>query len=280
MIRKGFSILIPTWNNLGFLQLCLKSLRQHSVLDHEIMVLINDGSDGTKEWVEAQQGLKYIHFNGNVGICVAMNKGAAYATHEYILYLNDDMYVLPGWDTALRDELDSIGHNDFFISSTMIEPTDTGNPCVIVKDYGNELTNFQEEKLLKEFNALQKEDWNGSTWPPNLLHMDLWKKVGGLSEEFSPGMYSDPDLSMKLWQAGVRHFKGVSKSRVYHFGTRSTSRIKHNDGKKRFLQKWGITPGDFAKHYLHRGTKFTGPLPEANRNAMLKLKAMIKKISK
>ncbi len=30
-----------------------------------------------------------------------------------------------------------------------------------------------------------------------------------MSEEFSPGMYSDPDLSMKLWQEGVRYFKGI-----------------------------------------------------------------------
>jgi GT2 family glycosyltransferase len=278
VIKKGFTILIPTWNNLEFLQLCLRSLQQHSVLDHEIMVIINDGSDGTKKWVEAQAGLTYIHFNGNVGICVALNKGAEYAKNEYLLYLNDDMYVLPGWDTALMDEVDSIGHTDFFISSTMIEPADTGNPCVIIQDFGKDLVTFQEEKLLNEFNTLQKEDWNGSTWPPNLIHASLWKKVGGLSEEFSPGMYSDPDLSMKLWQAGIRYFKGISKSRVYHFGTKSTGRIKHNDGKKLFFKKWGITPGDFAKYYLHRGTKWKGPLPEVNKGAILKLKAVIKKI--
>jgi glycosyltransferase involved in cell wall biosynthesis len=278
--QKGFTILIPTWNNLGFLQLCLKSLRKHSSLDHEIIILVNDGSDGSKEWVEQQQDLKFIHFNGNVGICVAMNKGALYAQNEYLLYLNDDMYVLPGWDNALLEEVNSIGHNNFFISSTMIEPTDTGNKCVVVKDYGDDLNSFQEEKLLKEYQELQKEDWNGSTWPPNLIHKDLYLKVGGLGEEYSPGMYSDPDLSMKLWQEGVRYFKGISKSRVYHFGTKSTGRIKHNNGKKLFLKKWGITPGDFAKYYLHRGTKWKGLLPDANKTAILKLKGLIKKIGK
>lgn len=280
MKEKGFTILIPTWNNLGFLQLCLKSIHKHSALDHEILVLINDGSDGTKEWVEQQAGLKYIHFNGNVGICIAMNKGAEHAQNEYLLYINDDMYVLPGWDTELLKEIRSIGHNNFFVSSTMIEPTDTGNACVIVKDYGNDLNSFQEEKLLKEYHSLPKEDWNGSTWPPNLIHKDLYLKVGGLGEEYSPGMYSDPDLSMKLWQEGVRYFKGVSKSRVYHFGTKSTGRVKRNEGRKLFLTKWGITAGDFAKYYLKRGTKFKGPLPETNKTAILKLKGVIKKIGK
>lgn len=278
MKQKGFTILIPTWNNLGFLQLCIKSILEHSVLDHEILILINDGSDGSKEWVEKQAGLKHIHFNGNVGICVAMNKGALQAQNEYLLYLNDDMYVLPGWDTALLEEINAIGHNNFFVSSTMIEPTDTGNKCVIVKDYGSDLNNFNKENLLKEYQSLEKENWNGSTWPPNLIHKELYLKVGGLGEEYSPGMYSDPDLSIKLWQEGIRYFKGVSKSRVYHFGTKSTGRIKHNDGKKLFLKKWGITPGDFAKYYLQRGMKWTGPLPEANKKAILKLKGFIKKI--
>lgn len=280
MKEKGFTILIPTWNNLNFLQLCISSIFKNSSLEHEILVLVNEGSDGSKEWVEQQPGLKYIHFNGNVGICIAMNKGAQYATSEYLLYLNDDMYVLPGWDTELLKEIKSIGHHQFFVSSTMIEPTDTGNACVIVKDYGSDLSSFQEEKLLKEYHIHFKEDWNGSTWPPNLIHKDLYLKVGGLGEEYSPGMYSDPDLSMKLWKEGIRYFKGVAKSRVYHFGTKSTGRLKHNDGKKMFLKKWGITPGDFAKYYLKRGSKFTGPLPEANREAILKLKGIIKTLGK
>ncbi len=280
MSQQGFSILLPTWNNLGYLQLCLKSILQHSSLEHEIIVLVNDGSDGTKEWVEQQQGLKYIHFNGNVGICIAVNKGAQYATHEHLLYLNDDMYVLPGWDTALMNDIKSIGHHKFFISSTMIEPTDTGNNCVVVKDFGNDLTSFKEEELLNTYETLDKYDWNGATWPPNVIHKDMWNLVGGLSEEYSPGMYSDPDLSMKLWQAGVRYYKGIGKSKVYHFGTKSTKRIVQNNGKKLFLKKWGVTPGDFAKHYLHRGTKWNSSLPDVNKEAILKLKGIIKKWGK
>ena len=45
------------------------------------------------------------------------------------------------------------------------------------------------------------------------------EKVGGFSEEFSPGAGSDPDLNMKLWNEGVRIFKCLNQSRVYHFGS-------------------------------------------------------------
>ena len=55
-----FSIFIPTWNNLSFLKLCVASIRKNSTYKHEILVHVNDGSDGTLEWVKAE-GLKYTH---------------------------------------------------------------------------------------------------------------------------------------------------------------------------------------------------------------------------
>lgn len=71
--------------------------------------------------------------------------------------------------------------------------------------------------------------------------------------EYSPGMYSDPDFSAKLWKVGVRLFKGVDKSRVYHFEARSTHRVVKNDGSIQFLRKWGITSASFMRDVLHRG---------------------------
>ena len=288
---NGFSLLIPTWNNLSYLQLCIDSILQHSTLQHQIIVLINEGKDGTKEWIESQPNLDSIYFAENAGICHTLNAGAKLAETDYILYINDDMYVLPGWDLALKEEIEKIGHNNFFLSSTMIEPTDTGNNCVIVKDFGKSVDNFRKEELLNEYTLLHKVDWNGATWPPNVMHKNLWNAIDGMSVEFSPGMYSDPDLSMKLWQQGVRYFKGLGNSKVYHFGTKSTSRINQTNGANIFktksapganifLKKWGITPGTFAKYYLRRGEKFEGPLAEVKLGLIEKLKNKIKKAIK
>jgi len=49
-----FSIVIPTWNNLPHLQLLVRSIREHSRYQHQIVVHVNEGSDGTRQWVEQQ----------------------------------------------------------------------------------------------------------------------------------------------------------------------------------------------------------------------------------
>jgi GT2 family glycosyltransferase len=247
-----FSILIPTWNNIDLLKLCISSIRRNSRYTHQIIVHVNDGSDGTLDWVRAQQ-LPYTHSPENIGICLAVNEAAMLAERDYILYLNDDMYCCPGWDSALVAKLQELDTDLFMLSGTMIEPRDTNNPCVIVRDYGSDVGNFNETKLLAELSQHQKADWYGATWPPTLVSKRWWFKVGGYSSELSPGMSSDNDFSMKLWHAGCRIFLGVGTSLVYHFQCKSTGKIKKNNGTRQFLHKWGIRQSVFDKYFLRRG---------------------------
>ena len=256
-----FSILIPSWNNLSFLQLCVESIRSYSASEIQIIIHVNDGSDGTLQWVK-QQGLNYTHTPQNEGVCVAVNMAAKLARFNYIVFINDDMFLLPGWDTALANEIAALNTDCFMLSGTMIEPFDTKNKCVIVGDYGRTASGFKREKLLTEFQLLNKNDWSGSTWPPSVVHKNWWNKVGGYSEEFSPGMGSDDDFAMKMWQAGCRIFKGVGTSRVYHFISKSTGRVVKNDGRAQFFNKWGIKQSTFHNYYLRRGEKYTGILGE------------------
>ena len=248
-----FSILIPTWNNLPYLQLCLRSLQKNSTFEHEILVHVNEGSDGTLEWVKQQQ-IKHTHSDENIGVCYAMNRLRSLVSTPYILYMNDDMYALPGWDKALWEEVQALGHNKFFLSGTLIQPRPFFCRSVIAPaDFGQSVETFDEERLLREYKNLPHGDWQGATWPPNLMHRDMWDLIGGYSVEYTPGMYSDPDLSAKLWHAGVRHFKGVDASRFYHFEARSTGCVVKNDGSTQFLRKWGITSRSFMNDVLHRG---------------------------
>lgn len=256
-----FSILIPSWNNLAYLSLCVNSIRKHSVVPFELIVHLNESNDGSKEWVEAQEDITFSYSEKNVGVCHAMNAMRDLATANYLLYLNDDMYVLAGWDAELKREIDSCGTKKFFFSSTMIEPR-AQSSCSIEADFGTSLDNFQEEKLINSFDQITFGDWQGSTWPPNVVHKDLWDLVGGYSVEFSPGMYSDPDFSMKLWNQGVRLFRGLGKSRVYHFGSISVKRVKQNKGYYQFIRKWGMTSSTLSKYYLRRGLPFDGLLHE------------------
>ena len=97
-----FSILIPSWNNLEFLKLCIRCIREHSVVPFELIVHLNEGKDGSLEWVRDQLDIAYSHSMTNVGVCHAMNAMRKLAKADYLLYINDDMYVLPAWDLLLQ----------------------------------------------------------------------------------------------------------------------------------------------------------------------------------
>ncbi len=259
-----FSILIPSWNNLSYLQLCISSIQKNSKRQAQIIVCINEGKDQTRNWIESEGNIDYVYSPSNLGICYGLNLCRTLVKSDYIVYMNDDMYVLPGWDEKLFADVKMVDTKLFMFSSTMVEPHDTGNPCVIVKDYGTSIESFEENRLLHETEGMSIEHWSGSTWPPNLVHVDLWDMVGGMSMEFSPGMYSDPDLSMKCYEAGVRIFKGVGDSLVYHFGSKSTKRVKKNKGKDQFLRKWQMSARYFTHVILRRGTVYA-KLPENHR---------------
>lgn len=255
-----FSLLIPSWNNLDYLKLCIKSIQKNSFFDLQIIVIVNEGNDGTLDWVKKQNEIDFIYSEKNIGICYALNSTRTLIKSDYVVYINDDMYLLPNWDLELDKEIKKIRHKNFMLSSTMIEPMETGNKCVIVKDFGTDLKTFQEDLLLKESSELRKKDWSGSSWPPNIIHLDLWDLIGGFSIEFSPGMSSDPDLARKLYEVGVRYFKGVGTSLVYHFGSKSTKRVKKNKGRNTFLHKWKISQNTFNKKCLKRGEAFEGEI--------------------
>ena len=257
-----YSVVIPSWNNLPYLQLCLKSLRANSSFRHQIIVTVNEGTDGTLAWVQSQSDIDYVYSPKNLGICYGLNIARTLVKSRYLVYINDDMYMLPHWDIDIDREIKQIGHDSFLLSCTMIEPHFTNNPCVIVKNFGDSYHTFDEAGLLADYQSLHQGDWNGSTWPPQILPVDLWDLVGGLSVEYSPGLSSEIDFAMKLWQAGVRAFKGVGSSKVYHFGSKTTQRFRKDQSTEIFLRKWGILPRFFVEAYLRRGTPINGQLQE------------------
>jgi GT2 family glycosyltransferase len=250
-----FSILIPTWNNLTMLKFCIEAILKNSTYKHQIIIHVNEGIDGTLDWIKTQN-LDYTYSFANAGVCYSVNAMAKLAKTDYLLYLNDDMYVCPLWDTHLLAEINTLPDNQWYLSGTMIEPKGHNKCAVTPHDFGSNPENFKEKELLSFANSLKKEDWFGASWPPSLVHKDTFNNVGGYSEAFSPGMYSDPDFSMKLWMAGVRHFKGIGKSLVYHFQSRSTGRVIKNNGRKQFAKKWQVPSSYFYKKVLRIGQPY------------------------
>ena len=257
-----FSIIIPTFNNLNYLKLCLSSIQKNSSLNHEILIHVNEGNDGTLDYLK-NNDYKYTYSKKNAGVCTAFNEAAKRASKNFIVLAHDDMYFCPNWDKVFLKELDQIPKNsDFFLSGTMVQPFKS----YINLNCGENINEFNEEKLLSEIPLIKFDDFQGTHWQPSLIPIKTWNKVGGFSEEFSPGLGSDPDFNMKLWNIGVRLFKGLGNCRVYHFSSMSLRKKAWNNGAKTFLLKWGISIKFFKKHYLKSDNIFTGQLTEPNKN--------------
>ena len=276
-----FSIIIPTFNNIKYLKLCIESIKKNSTFNHEIIAHVNLGEDGTKEYLDNEK-IEYTFTNYNAGICEGMNKATKKANFDFILYSHDDFYFCPKWDEILNEEIKKIGHNRFYLSGIMM------NNGPLKFNAGSDFETFDEKKLLENYEKINHYDFQGSTWAPHLIHKEIWNKVGGFSEEFYPGTGSDPDLNMKLWKEGVRIFKGLSKCKVYHFGSIVTRKYKNHPtiktesgskGGKIFLLKWGITFKFFKKHYLRSDSIYEGELSNPNRNIKFYLGLIICKLN-
>ena len=279
------SIIIPSFNNLDYLKLCINSLKKNSFYKNEILVHVNEGIDGTVQYLKENK-IKFTHSKINIGLCRACNLISKESSFDYILYSHDDMYFLPKWDKFLIDRVNELGDNKFYLSSIMIN----GDPKLnghLNFNAGETADKFDENLLLNNYEKLHHEDFQGSTWAPHLIHRDIWNKVGGFSEEFSPGAGSDPDLNMKLWNAGVRFFQCLGKSKVYHFGSvtirkKNIDLFKKNQGSKAnkiFLLKWGISIKTFKKFYLKAYSIHNNNLTSPDKNIIYLISIIKDKIS-
>ena len=270
-----FSILIPSYNNLNYLKLCIESLEKNSKFEHQIIIHVNEGSDGTLDYVQ-KNNFDYTYTSENIGMPKALNKASKLANFDYILISHDDFYYCPGWDTEFINEIKKINHNNFYLSGTMV------GAGQVYFDAGQSIETFDEKKLIKNIETIKTFDFQGTTKCPGLVHKDIWNKVGGWSEEFSPTGGDDSDFAMKLWQNNIRIFKGLGSSLAYHFGSITTRKKDKtlftylgSKGNKIFLKKWGITINFFEKFYLKSGldgnkrlifNKFSGPLNNPKKN--------------
>ena len=270
-----FSVIVPTFNNFEYLKLCLDSLKKNSFYKHEYIIHINEGSDKTLEFVKSNN-YKFSYSKINEGVCVAFNKAVKLASKKFIVLAHDDMYFCPDWDKAFQSELSKLPDNsDFFLSGTMVQPFES----YINLNCGDSIKNFDEQKLLAELPKIKFKDFQGTHWQPSLIPLKTWNKVGGFSEEFSPGLGSDPDFNMKLWNEGVRLFKGLGDCRVYHFSSLSLRKKVWNNGAKTFLLKWGISIKFFKKYYLKSDEKFENILDEPKKSFFYYLDLLKCKIS-
>lgn len=254
---KRISIIIPTWKNVALIDLIYRALKRNSAVNHEIIVFFNECGEAERQW-RSGKDITSDSSETNLGVCAAFNRAAKLATGDYICYMNDDMYPLPGWDVALEPYMGMA--DKLWLSSTPIEPH-KANPCAIgCRDYGDSPANFRETDLLRDFEKLKRPYNMVSTWTPFVIPRANWEAIGGFDEAYFPGSGSDPDLAMKMFQHGCRLFIGAGSSLVYHFARQSISRYDKQgsmDPRRYFKQKWGMSWRQFLNSVLYRGEVIT-----------------------
>ena len=275
------TILIPTYNNLDYLKLCIKSIKNNSSNEYRIILHINEGTDGTLDYAN-DNNLEYTFSKTNIGLSASINTSSKLVKTKYILYAHDDMYFCPEWDIHLINEINKIGHDKFYLSAVLIGYLEN-----IRFNCGDTINEFNEDKLLNNYKKQNFYDYQGSHYAPHLVSKKIWDKVGGFSEEFYPGVATDPDFNMKLWKEGVRIFKGINNFKVYHFVSTVIKRINvptknepniKSKAHKIFLLKWGVSINFFKKFYLNTNSKYLGPLKDPNKNLKFKFYYFLCKI--
>lgn len=103
------SVVIPNYNGKRFLAACLKALLSDAP-EAELLVVDNGSADGSRELVEREfPGVRLIALDQNYGFPRAVNEGIRAASRPYVILLNNDTEVLPGFTDALADALEADG---------------------------------------------------------------------------------------------------------------------------------------------------------------------------
>ena len=247
MVNVGkVSIIILTYNNLEYTQMCLRSIfEKTNSPDYEIIVVDNASTDETPVFLEKlaneHPNVRLILNKVNEGFPRGNNIGAMGALGEYLVFLNNDVVVTKGWLSGLLRHLEdpSVG---------MVGPVTnaSGNASRIPVDY-------QSLDGLEEFAQAYTSSHAGQTFIIDMLPFQcvvirrrVFDEIGPLDEQFGMGMFEDDDYALRLKQ---RDYKILCAEDVFihHWGSASFSRVDSGKYWKLFVEnlnkfeaKWNV----------------------------------------
>lgn len=249
----GTSIVVLTYNNLNYTKECIESIREYTAdEDYEIIVVDNNSTDDTQDWLKTQSDLKVQFNKENRGFPGGCNDGIKISNPENdILLLNNDIVVTSNWLSNLRTALYS--------------SEDIGAVTAVTNrsSYGqNIFTNYENMDEMQSF-AEQYNVSNPSLWEERLklvaysflVKREVINKVGLLDELFCPGNYEDDDYCLRIVLAGYKLLL-CSDTFIHHYGSASfNENLSSFDdtllvNSIKFYNKWKISLDDIIiKNY-------------------------------
>ena len=240
------SVIVLTYNNLGFTQACLSSLERHThYLNWELIIVDNASTDGTPEYLK-DYSTRYNHVKivlneKNLGFSAGNNVGLREAKGEYLVILNNDTYVTDGWLLGL------IRHLRKCPDIGLVGPVtnNIGNEARIEIQYAN--MEDMSEQAQRYTSAHPRELFYINTLGFFCVAMSrkVYDKVGPMDEAFGVGFFEDDDYCKRVHEAGFK--VAVSEDVfVHHHLSGSFNLLKEGErqklfekNKKVYEEKWG-----------------------------------------
>lgn len=237
------SVIIPSYRNPEYLDLCLKSAFENQDEENQIIVILDGFVDESRDVITKYPGLDVVEFENNRGQQVAHNTGVHFAESDKILIVNDDNVFPKGWDSNLLPHF----AENLVITPNQIEPEPSIFKSFVIENLGTTPQDFQYKKFLHlEDTLINPTTLDGQTWP--LFMSKKWyMALGGIDVNFPSAAVADWDFFLRCELAGLQCIR-LNSIHFYHFAGAATK--KRDSGWNQnemnsfeyFEYKWGFHP--------------------------------------
>lgn len=240
------SVIVVTYNNLEFTKACLHSLAVYSDYPAlEIIVVDNASSDGSvdylKAWLADNPGHQVILNDDNRGFAAANNQGLLRAKGEYLVLLNNDAFVTPGWVATLINHL----RRDPTIGLIGPVTNNIGNEAKINIAYASMADMLTTYTGYTHRHIGEELPLRTAAFFCVMMPRGTYETVGPLDEAFGVGFFEDDDYCRRIEQARLR-IVCAEDVFVHHHLSASFDKLKDHQRKSLFERnkaiyeaKWG-----------------------------------------